>query len=107
MDVNKIASRVAYGGPQDMLPEDKALQSSIWSAARPHFQRIYKVMWYVPGEGLEGFLVSGSENAEAELRALAAKGRFTIRSEEAIPMGEFKRIVESLPDPSAARPRRR
>ncbi len=112
--MSKIADRVAsrhlaYGGPQEMRPEDANLQQQVWDAARPHFQRIYKVMWYVPGEGYEGFLVSGSENAQAELEALKARGRFTLQSEQAIPLEEFKRIVESLAPaaPAAAPPRQR
>jgi hypothetical protein len=92
----KIAAKVAYG-PQDLTPEDANLQQAVWSAAQPHLQRVYKVGWYVPGEGFEGFLIVGSENAQAELEALKAKGGFSISVEEAIPLDEFKRIIESLP----------
>lgn len=79
MDVKKIAAKIAASkDPQ-----------AIWDAMQPT-QKIYEAVWQVPGDEDTIIVIGGTE---AELKALAKQGKFSLRTKEAVSFETFKKAV--------------
>ncbi len=79
MDVKKIAARIAAVPAQQ-----------VWAAMRPSFQTVYEAVWYVEGDEDDLIVLGGTE---AELKALAKQGGFSVRIKQAVPFEALKNAV--------------